>query len=332
MRRLRRHLAAATAALALSAVAPAAFAHVIDVASIATSDGPRTYLVARPSSEAGSGRPLVILLHGHMGSARQMLGLEHSAAPNAEWLKIVDRENLVLAALDGAIGGDGQRGWNDCRSDAETNPRTDDVAFVHAVIDRLAHDRDIDRSRIYVMGMSNGAMMAYRLALELDPPIAAFAAVSGSMAAHSVCAAPSRPISVLLIHGTRDPIVPYSGGPVGSGRHSRGEVIGVEQAAAIWRKPDDLSDAAASTTAFPHREGNTDPTRATLTLWGTNPAAAQVGLLRVDGGGHVEPSLTRHYARFYGRIVGTQNHDLETAEEVWRFFRDKRSAPQHGSS
>jgi polyhydroxybutyrate depolymerase len=47
-------------------------------------------------------------------------------------------------------------------------------------------------------------------------------------------------------------------------------------------------------------------------------------LYEVRGGGHTEPSLTEHNRRLYKRIVGPQNRDIEMAEEVWSFFKNRR--------
>jgi polyhydroxybutyrate depolymerase len=75
-----------------------------------------------------------------------------------------------------------------------------------------------------------------------------------------------------------------------------------------------------------HLGGIQNPTRATRMLYGSVPGAAQVELVRIDGGGHIEPSLTQRYRPIYERLVGHQNHDFESAEEAWRFFSDKHAA------
>jgi polyhydroxybutyrate depolymerase len=115
-------------------------------------------------------------------------------------------------ALDGRKGGDGYRGWNDCRTDAPGNPKTDDVGFVRTVIEKIQRDYAIDPARIYVMGMSNGGMMTFHLAIEIEPRIAAFAAVCASMADRGICPDPEHAVSTLLIDGTADPLVLYGGG------------------------------------------------------------------------------------------------------------------------
>jgi|GEM_PF-6249279 len=65
---------------------------------------------------------LLTLLHGHGGSADQIIGLENSKAPFKVWLDIAKRENLILIIPDGAPGLNDNKGWNDCRTDADNNP------------------------------------------------------------------------------------------------------------------------------------------------------------------------------------------------------------------
>ena len=297
----------------------------IEPLKLETAEGARTGLIARPS-QVHAGRPLVILLHGHGGSAEQVFGKTAAASPMSVWLDLAERAKLFVVALDGSRQGDGQRGWNDCRGDAPGNPQTDDVGFVRAVIEKMKRNDSIDSSRIYIMGMSNGGMMAFRLAIELDPPIAAFAAVCAGMADHGTCPQPARPVSALLIDGTADPLVPYEGGQVHFFNKPRGSVIGIERAAEIWRKVDGLGAEADSTDLPQH--GARGETHARRWVWGTPEDGRQVELISIENGGHVEPSIAQKVRPVYELIVGKQNHDFECAEEAWRFFQDKHSGPR----
>ena len=123
--------------LALTSLARAA---VIVDGNIQRPEGSRHYLLALPTNLPAGQHPLVILLHGHLGNAAGVFGQTGHASPLSVWLTIADRENVLVAALDGVKGRDGKTGWNDCRDDASNNPQTDDVGFVAAVMDRLIHD------------------------------------------------------------------------------------------------------------------------------------------------------------------------------------------------
>jgi polyhydroxybutyrate depolymerase len=291
--------------------------------SITRPEGPREYLVAVGGTNS-TPRPLVILLHGHGGSARQVLGLGLGASPLAAWLAVGDREGLIVLAPDGSKGADGLRGWNDCRSDAASNPTTDDVGLIGALIDHEVAARRADPARIFAMGMSNGGMMTYRLAIEMPARLAAFATVGSSMAAKSRCPEPRVPVPALVIAGTADPLVPYGGGEVHLiSRNSRGSVIAIDESVLRLRRLAGLSDVRPVTTDLLHRDPS-DPTRAIRSVWGAPGSGPQVELLKIAGGGHVEPSPTRRIGWLYGLVVGAQNRDVESAEEAWAFFKDKR--------
>jgi polyhydroxybutyrate depolymerase len=264
----------------------------------------------------------VLVLHGHLGTAANTLGSGNSPSPLSAWLDIAAREKVLVVALQGLRGGDHRTGWHDCRNDAPENPQVDDVAFASAVVKKLVDEGRADPRRIYVMGMSNGAMMTLRLALEMRPTPTAVAAVSGSMAQKSDCNGAPHATSVLLIHGTDDPLVPYKGGEVGFGDYTgRGAVWSVDATRDFWLRVDGLQDARPATYAYPHT--GDDATRAGKSTWGAD-RGPQVEVLTIDKGGHVEPSTRFHYGALYSRIVGAQNRDLEAAEEAWLFFRNKK--------
>lgn len=289
--------------------------------TVATADGSRLCLVATPPGPPAAGRPLVLLFPGHMGSAGNTLGQGRGpASPLSAWLPIVDREGIVLVALDGARGADGQQGWNDGRSGNSGNPTTDDVAFTRAVIARLRSEQHIDPTRIYAMGMSNGGVFTFRLALELDPPLAAITAVCASMPGERTPATAKHAVSVLVIEGTSDPLMPYEGGQVHFHSKLRGAVLGTEASLAFWKAADGLFGTPLIE-SIPHR--GRDATSLLRRTWGA-AAGSQVVLLRVEGGGHCEPSIAHHLGWLYTQVCGAQNHDVEAAEEAWSFFKDKR--------
>src|SRR5258708_35097014 len=234
--RVHSILAVAVAAACFLVARPAKAA-TVERASIFVGQGERHYLFVRPDHAPDGPRPLVLILHGHGGSAAGALGRTGAAAPLGGWLKIADREGLLLAALDGAVGRDGQQGWHDCRRDAIRTPRADDVAFAHAVVERLAREVSADTTRLYAMGMSLGGMMTYRLASELTPPLVAFAAMGASMAENSTCAPPTRPVSALIIHDTDDPLVPYLGVVVAPQQPGGGRTLPIERASRSGARP-----------------------------------------------------------------------------------------------
>jgi polyhydroxybutyrate depolymerase len=311
--------------IAAMGLAAPAFAVTIMDHTLARPEGPRHYIVAEAEGKQKAKRPVLILLHGHGASAAIMVGLASMGGYKTQaWSRLAVRENILLLAPDGVKGSDDKRGWNDCRADAPTNTKTDDVGFIGALIDTAIAQFGADPERVYVFGVSHGGAMAYRAAIELAPLIAAMGAQSAPMAAQNACPAPSRPLSVFIEHGTADEIVPYAGGKAGSWfLRGRGTTLGAEQSVAIWRKVAKLPDLPA-TYRFPHLRPD-DRTSATRYVWGADPAGIQVEFLRVDGGGHVEAAKDGELPWLLRKLVGEMNHDVDTAEEAWAFFKTKRN-------
>ena len=90
---------------------------------------------------------------------------------------------------------------------------------------------------------------------------------------------------------------------------------------AAWRQVDGLSGAPA-TFRVPHVHTD-DPTAATRMVWGLDPAGVQVAFLRIDGGGHVAASKDEELPWLLKKIPGPMNHDVDMADEAWRFFRTR---------
>lgn len=293
--------------------------------TLATPNGLRKAVMVEAGKPRSSLRPLVLLFHGHTGSAEQALGLKRlSPSPLAQWVDIAERDDVLVVALDGARGSDGEQGWNDCRKDALNNPKTDDVAFARAVVKKLVDEKRADPARIYAMGMSNGGMMTFRLAQEM-PELTAFAAVSAAMAADSLCPEPApAAVDALIISGDADPLVPWKGGQVKFGRSAvRGGVIPVPTSFSIWAAAHGLDARKAQTRELPPQFRN-DSTRGRISFFGATPAASPVTLVEVENGGHVEPSLEHRYRTLYLRIVGQQSSIFESAEFAWDFLKNKK--------
>lgn len=279
-----------------------------------------------PGGPTAEKRPVIILLHGHGASAAFMVGRESFLGYRSdEWLRLAERENVMLLVPDGTKASDGKSAWNDCRADAPTNATSDDVGFIAALIDIAIAQFNADPHRIYVFGSSNGGGMAYRVGIEIPSRLAAIGIQSALMPAQSRCGNPTQPLSVFITHGTKDKIAPYAGGEVSAfGLHGRGSGISAEESVAVWRKLAQLPETP-SAYSFPHRESS-GATSATRFVWGDDPAGLQVEFLRIDGGGHTGSSTTENLPWLLRRLIGEMNHDVDTPSEVWDFFKRKRAA------
>jgi polyhydroxybutyrate depolymerase len=160
-----------------------------------------------PNYNDSSNFPLVIALHGLAGSAEQMerdYGL--TTKSNSAGFIIVYPEGV---RSDGLLG---IRTWNagTC-CDFAMQHNIDDVKFIRQLIQKLTATYKINAKKIYATGMSNGAMMTYRLGCELSQYLAAIAPVSGTLLTTQPCQ-PAKPMPVLHIHSAIDNKVPYAGG------------------------------------------------------------------------------------------------------------------------
>jgi polyhydroxybutyrate depolymerase len=159
----------------------------------------RTYVVFRPPSlDQNREAPLIIAMHGYTVDTTWM-------ESNSHFDDLATNNGFVVVYPQGL--GDA---WNAGRCCGHDN--NDDVEFIKAVIDRLVADDHVDPKRVFATGMSNGGLMAQRLACEAADRITAVTSVSGSLVSEPCN--PSRPISVLEMHGLEDDLVPYKGGVV----------------------------------------------------------------------------------------------------------------------
>jgi polyhydroxybutyrate depolymerase len=294
--------------------------------SIDRPEGKRHYLKALPSSPANGKRPLVVLLHGSGASADQILGRAFPPSPLSVWLEIAEREQWVVVALDGSKQA-GERSWNDGWADITANPATDDVGLVDAVIERAIARDAVDPTRVYVMGVSKGGLLTYRVAAELGAKLAAFAVVLAPMPVRCAYAMPTMPLSALIVAGTADPLMPYRGRrflyTLRALSHYVAPLRSVADSVAVWRQLANLPEHPIRE-EIPHLAVN-DPTRGGRYTWGNDPAALQVRLLCIERGGHAEPSAKKRYPAVMRWFPGAQNADVETAEEAWDFFQHKRA-------
>lgn len=220
----------------------------------------RTYLVHAP---AGPPNGLVINLHG-----AGMTGGDQAAATG--YNGVADQYGFVVAYPDGI-----DLSWADGRGASVPDRQgVDDVGFLSALIDRLSAEYGIPQGRVFVTGMSAGAFMANRLACDRADLVSAVAPVAGTLGSGVGCA-PSRPVSVLEIHGTADSVVPFGGGPM-VGRGGASEIISAPAMAERWRQADGCGP-------FVEQAAYGDVQQAVAAGCA---AGTQVVLTRVNGGGH----------------------------------------------
>jgi polyhydroxybutyrate depolymerase len=281
-----------------------------------------------PQGLPSSPVPLLLVLHGGTNSKEDV-----EVGPMSEFAGLADAEKFIIIIPNGVdpttglSGPTGQFNWNDCRNDAGVSETgADDVGFLGALIDWAEANFNIDQGRVYATGASNGGMMAYRLAFELSDRVAAVAALIANLPANSECIAePLNPASVLIMNGTADPLMPYGGGQVAG---NRGEVLSADATRDAWRSF--LGTAPVPEHTVPPDLDPDDGGVVEIDLYSGGSAGKRVAFYRVNGAGHLPPSIAHVAPASLEQVLGKQNHDIEAADEIWAFFRD--DAPAGGSS
>jgi polyhydroxybutyrate depolymerase len=272
----------------------------------------RTVTVFVPDRLANSSHPLpaVIVLHGALQTGAIIRRQMHID-------EVAERQGFVVAYPDGL-----RRGWNDGRIDQLRQRgavgHADDVAFLKAVVAKLTRQGLVNPAHIYLTGVSNGGMMSFRMACDAPQLFDGIAPIIANLPSDiaDTCR-PRRPTPMLIINGTDDPLVPWQGGGVGFGGR-RGAVLSTDETLAAWRRFNACSDQAVRSNV-PHKD-NGDPSRAEVVLYDHCRSGAPVALVRIKGGGHRIPGREDHPHPWIDRLLGFQNHDLETAQVVWDFF------------
>jgi polyhydroxybutyrate depolymerase len=275
----------------------------------------RHYLVFVPS-KATESIPVVIALHGGGGNARQM-------ERYTKFDDVGDKEGFIVIYPE-SVGGN----WNDGRGVEFMQAQREninDVKFVRLILDDMAKDHKIDRSRVFATGISNGGFMSHRLAAEASNMIAGIAPVVGGMApAIAEKFKPHFPVSILIIQSDADSLVPIGGGDVvlGSGR-PRGKVISTKEALAKYVERNGNHGDPVKTTL------DADPNDATsveITKFPDGPVGIKTWFYLVKNGGHTWPGRAKN-AR--DDVIGKTSQEFSATDVIWDFF--KSCPPRSGS-
>ena len=255
----------------------------------------RTFHLYRPAGLTDAA-PLVVMLHGGFGTGEQAERAYH-------WDAEADRGHFLVAYPDGL-----NRAWNagTCCGEPQ-RVDTDDVGFLTTMVGAIEQQIPIDRARVYVTGMSNGAMMALRLGCQSDL-FAAIAPVAGTVLTDC---SQARPASVLQIHGTADDRVPYNGGPgkaLSLNGTARVDGPSAQSVNATWRAIDACGPPNSGTTGD-----------VTTQIAGCADGRT-VELISVAGAGHQWPGgeLSPLAEKLAG--IPAPSTALDATDTIWRFF------------
>lgn len=294
--------------LALLAAAPAAVQPPAWQPRSLTHDGAaRTWYEIVPAAcAARTARcPVLIALHGGGGgmNGAQFAGGTGLAEQGAA-------RGYVVLAPD-ALGAN----WNDGRPEVAAG--IDDVGFIRAMLADVRSRAGVDSARIFATGASNGGLMSYRLACEGADILRAIAPVIANMGAALISRCrPVGNVSVFMIPGTADRLMPYGGGGVAAGFGNRGTTVSADRTLEFWRTAMGCG-AAPRTERFDPIQ---DDTEVAITSYEVCRGGATVQRWTVEGGGHTWPGRAGARRGLRGRLAGVAASEFSATQVILDFF------------
>ena len=304
-------LPAAFSTLALFAAVSTAGADSPQLETVSVDGRTREFLLHVPEELPEGPAPLVFVFHGGNGDPVGTMRL-------TRFNEVAERARFLVVYPQG-VG----RAWNDGRITQVTEPHrtgVDDLAFFDSLLELISARHAVDARRVYATGISNGGIFSHYLAANRSEKIAAIAPVVGGIAdPFHERFAPTDPVSVLIVQGTADPLVPYDGGPIAApDRKDRGGIVPTDEAVRLWVEANGCGPEP-ETAWLPDR----DPDDGCLTesrTWGNGRNGAEVVLWRIEGGGHTWPGGIQYLPV---RFIGPATRDFGSAE-IWEFLQRHR--------
>lgn len=252
---------------------------------------------------------VLLVFHGSGASATRF-----KTSMGATLERMAIKENFIIIYLTGYEGH-----FNDCRKMGPYSAKKlniDDRAFAIAAVEKLRIDTGKKLSNVYALGYSNGAQMAYRLAIE-ENFLKGIIAVSANVPAPEnmdCTAAMTKPHPrVAIIQGTKDPINPTEGGEVGgAGTASRGKVLGTKQSAE-WFAGNYEIDTPPVEKKLPTKKSVLSNTL----VW--EKEGEGIMMILLEGYGHTIP---QEFCPF-PLALGATYQDNSVLENAWRFISQK---------
>jgi polyhydroxybutyrate depolymerase len=281
----------------------------------------RTWTLYVPAALAES-PALLLVLHGSSHDAEMVRRV-------SLWRfdELAERDGFLVAYPEGLANSGALRlgpEWNDCRKSTRNRAHdldVDDVGFLRRLIADLSETYRVDRRRVYATGYSDGGQMSYRLATEIPDEIAGVAVVMAQQAEpeNSNCLDPRGRISILVMNGTDDPIIPFGGGEASLfGWFSAGRVQPMTGTLAHWRNVNGIKQPGISQ-RLPDVEPG-DRSWVERQSWHSASGHEVVGYT-IHGGGHTWPG---GWQFFHPRGIGHTNRDIRAADEIWAFLSRQR--------
>lgn len=260
-----------------------------------------------PNFDTSTQRPLVLNLHGGSGN---MMNAQGFSMLNP----VSDENNFIVAWPQGYGIAPPGFSWADGRNTSADQAGIDDVGFIDILIDTLTSRYNVDTSKIFICGFSNGGFMVQRIACELPNKFAAMASLGASMdtVLFQNCN-PIKPVPFAFFNGTADPAMPYNGGPMQNPLVT--PVVPVDSAVLFWVSHNNCQ-TTAPTYYFPDSFVN-DESTAELMEFHECDCDASVRFYKLINGGHTWPGV---FVASQAEVLGNTNRDINASVELWDFF------------
>jgi len=261
----------------------------------------RSFVVYVPAvGNTPQSRPVLISLHGRFGTGEQMMRF-------ADFRQLADKEKFIIVCPDGI-----DKSWNAGLKTPANRKGVNDVKFIDQLITYALGKYNGDAKRVYVTGMSNGGFLTSRLACELPGRIAAIAAVGASMDKYQNYH-PTKPVPVMYIQGTKDPLVPFDGGAKRSG--ARGAIYSHADILKLWIDADGCAETPVITN-LPDNAG--DGTSIIKEEYTNVKTGVKVVGYTVTNAGHTWPGGTQYLGKMF---IGSVSHNMNACQVIWEFFK-----------
>lgn len=264
----------------------------------------RTYELYVPESyEEGTALPLLFVLHGAGGEG---LWMEQITGFN----DLAEEHGFIVVYPDG-LHNNWDFGGGIMTPEGEVIA-SDDVGYLTGLIDTLAEDYSIDRGRVFATGFSNGGSMAYTLACEAPETFAAVASVAAPLSVYIAGGCSEMPISVMIIHGTDDPILQWESTYAQDGRLIAFSAI---ETVTWWAEHNGCDPDAIDFTEIEDADP-TDGSTVRLLKMVECEAETEAVIYGIYGGGHTwagHPFPTAF-------DIGATNMDIDASQAIWEWF------------
>ena len=270
------------------------------------------YMYHPAKTKADHKLPLVLILHGGGGNPLQV-------AKHTKFQALAEKHGFVVIFPKGL-----NKHWNDGRkvkAHEKQDREISDIKFIRQLVKEAVTKYNIDPRNVFAAGISNGGFMCQRLAVEASDIFAAVVSVAASLQERWKDTKPTGKISIMLINGTADPLVPYNGGtvsikfPLLGITLKRGKIISTDQTIEYWLKNNDLkvTPVIVNLKDLDLKDG----CHAVRYDWQTKALRPKVVLIKVVNGGHTWPGKKRNLSK---RRVSKICQDFDASKTIWMFF------------